>query len=43
MRLEHRIDFMLLVSVSNADPNGDPLRNGMPRTAGGTALFPRCA
>lgn len=34
MRLDHRIDFMLLVSVSNADPNGDPLRNGMPRTDG---------
>lgn len=31
MQLEHRIDFMALISVSNANPNGDPARLGRPR------------
>lgn len=32
MQLEHRIDFMGLISVSGADPNGDPRHAGIPRT-----------
>lgn len=32
MRLLHKIDFMALISVSGADPNGDPLCGGRPRT-----------
>lgn len=31
MSLTHKIDFMLLVSVSNANPNGDPLNGNRPR------------
>lgn len=29
--LRHRIDFMALISVSRANPNGDPLHSGRPR------------
>lgn len=32
MRLLHKIDFMALISVSGANPNGDPLCGGRPRT-----------
>lgn len=32
MQLLHKIDFMALISVSGADPNGDPLCGGLPRT-----------
>ncbi len=32
MQLAHRIDFMALISVCGANPNGDPARHGMPRT-----------
>ena len=32
MRLLHKIDFMALISVSGACPNGDPLCGGRPRT-----------
>lgn len=31
MQLEQRIDFMALISVCNANPNGDPARFGRPR------------
>lgn len=30
--LKNKIDFALVVSVSNANPNGDPLNGNMPRT-----------
>lgn len=30
--LAHRIDFMAFISVSGANPNGDPRRSGIPRT-----------
>lgn len=30
--LEHKIDFVALVSVTNANPNGDPLGGNHPRT-----------
>lgn len=30
--LENKIDFMAVVSVKNANPNGDPLSSNMPRT-----------
>ncbi len=30
--LENKIDFMVLVSVRNANPNGDPLNGNRPRT-----------
>lgn len=30
--LEHKIDFVVLVSVNNANPNGDPLDGNRPRT-----------
>ena len=30
--LSHKIDFVLFVSVKNANPNGDPLLGNMPRT-----------
>lgn len=30
-KLEHRIDFKLLFSVTNANPNGDPLSGNRPR------------
>ncbi len=32
MRFEHKIDFAVLVSVKNANPNGDPLNGNRPRT-----------
>ncbi len=32
MQLHHKIDFMALISVSGANPNGDPLCGGRPRT-----------
>ncbi len=32
MRLLHKIDLMALISVCGADPNGDPLCGGRPRT-----------
>lgn len=32
MSLENKIDFMVLVSVTNANPNGDPLDDKRPRT-----------
>ncbi len=32
MRLLHKIDFMALISVCGANPNGDPLCGGRPRT-----------
>lgn len=31
MALTHKIDFVLLVSVTNANPNGDPLNGNRPR------------
>lgn len=34
MQLEHRIDFMALISVRNANPNGDPAHFGRPRVDG---------
>lgn len=30
-QLKHRIDLALLISVDNANPNGDPLNRGLPR------------
>lgn len=30
--LKHKIDFAVLIAVKNANPNGDPLFNNMPRT-----------
>lgn len=30
-KLEYKIDFMGLISVTNANPNGDPLNGGRPR------------
>lgn len=32
MKLDRKIDFALLVSVTNANPNGDPLNGNRPRT-----------
>ena len=32
MTLTHKIDFALIISVKNANPNGDPLSGNMPRT-----------
>ena len=29
--LQHKIDFVALVSVTNANPNGDPLNGNRPR------------
>ncbi len=29
--LKHKIDFLMLISVSGANPNGDPLNGGRPR------------
>ena len=29
--LSHKIDFKVLVSVTNANPNGDPLNGNRPR------------
>lgn len=31
MCLEHKIDFAVLVTVTNANPNGDPLNGNRPR------------
>lgn len=30
--LQHKIDFVALISVTNANPNGDPLNGNRPRT-----------
>ena len=30
--LENKIDFVALISVTNANPNGDPLNGNRPRT-----------
>lgn len=32
MSLQHKIDFALIISVKNANPNGDPLNGNRPRT-----------
>lgn len=32
MSLENKIDFALIISVNNANPNGDPLNGNRPRT-----------
>ncbi|MFK5984302.1 MAG: type I-C CRISPR-associated protein Cas7/Csd2 [Pseudomonadota bacterium] len=32
MSLQHKIDFALILSVKNANPNGDPLNSNRPRT-----------
>lgn len=32
MKFEHKVDFAVLVSVTNANPNGDPLNGNRPRT-----------
>lgn len=32
MSLSHKIDFALIISVNNANPNGDPLNDNRPRT-----------
>lgn len=32
MSLQHKIDFALIFSVNNANPNGDPLNGNRPRT-----------
>lgn len=32
MSLQHKIDFALVIGVSNANPNGDPLNGNRPRT-----------
>ena len=31
-KLEHKIDFVALISVTNANGNGDPLSGNRPRT-----------
>lgn len=31
-KLDHRIDFEALIAVNSANPNGDPLKKGQPRT-----------
>lgn len=42
--LAHRTDFLALISVSRANPNGDPLHGGKPRTdrAGCGIISPVC-
>ena len=30
--LGHRIDFEALITVDSANPNGDPMKKGLPRT-----------
>lgn len=30
--LDHRIDFEAIITVNNANPNGDPMKKGLPRT-----------
>ena len=32
MSLEQKIDFAIIFSVKNANPNGDPLNGNRPRT-----------
>ena len=32
MSLDHKIDFAIIISVKNANPNGDPLNGNRPRT-----------
>ena len=32
MSLKHKIDFALIIGVTNANPNGDPLNGNRPRT-----------
>lgn len=32
MKLENKIDFVAFISVTNANPNGDPLNGNIPRT-----------
>lgn len=32
--LDHRIDFEALITVDSANPNGDPMKKGLPRTDG---------
>ena len=32
MSLQHKIDFAVIISVKNANPNGDPLNGNRPRT-----------
>lgn len=31
MSLQHKIDFAVIISVKNANPNGDPLNGNRPR------------
>ena len=31
MSLEHKIDFKVVISVKDANPNGDPLNGNRPR------------
>ena len=40
-KLEHKIDFVALISVTNANGNGDPLSGNRPRTV--WAKFRPCA
>lgn len=37
--LEHKIDFAVLVTAANANPNGDPLNGNRPRE---NWLFTKC-
>ena len=32
MSLKHKVDFAIIISVKNANPNGDPLNGNRPRT-----------
>ena len=32
MKLKNKIDFVAFISVTNANPNGDPLNGNIPRT-----------
>ena len=32
MKFENKVDFVVLVSVTNANANGDPLNGNRPRT-----------
>lgn len=32
MSLQNKIDFAIILSVKNANPNGDPLNGNRPRT-----------
>ena len=31
-KFEHKVDFVAVVAVNNANPNGDPLNGNRPRT-----------